>query len=119
MAGVAIVTGGAGSIGMATCRQLVSDGFTVVIADTRPPAEPVEGCIFAELDVRSASNIDALFDVAASHGPIAAVVTAHGILRGTPVGAFDDDAVLSTFDINLTGVARLANVAAKRVADGG
>jgi NAD(P)-dependent dehydrogenase (short-subunit alcohol dehydrogenase family) len=119
MAGVAIVTGGAGSIGMATCRQLASDGFTVVIADTRPPDEAIAGGVFAELDVRSASSIAALFDVAAEHGPIVAVVAAHGILRGTPVGTFDDDAVLSIFDINLTGVARLANVAATRVADGG
>ncbi len=101
---VAIVSGGAGSIGTATCRRLASDGYAVILADARPPDEDVAGCVFAELDVRTASSIDRVFELAASHGTLRAVVTAHGILRGAPPGTFDEAIVGSIFDVNLSGV---------------
>lgn len=116
---VAVVTGGTGSIGRATCRRLVDDGFVVIAADMQAPAEAVEGCTFAQLDVRSGASIAGVLDRAESLGSLAAVVTAHGILRGTPVGAFDEDAIAAVFDINLTGVARMANAAANRIGDRG
>lgn len=119
MANVAIVTGGAGSIGWAACRRLTADGWTVVAADTAPPVETLAGCTFVELDVRSPASVAALFDAAAARGTIVALVTAHGILRETKVGTFDEDAVDAVFDINLTGVARLCNLAALCIADGG
>ena len=117
MAEIAIVTGGAGSIGWAACQRLVADGWVVVAADTRPPAERLPGCTFAELDVRSLASVGSLFDSVASLGTVRALVTAHGILRETQVGNYDEDAVSSVVDINLTGVARLCNVAAQRMAD--
>jgi NAD(P)-dependent dehydrogenase (short-subunit alcohol dehydrogenase family) len=119
VANVAIVTGGAGSIGWAACRRLGGDGWTVVAADTRPPAETLANCSFVELDVRSPESVAALFDAAAARGSVSALVTAHGILRETKIGTFDEDAVEAVFGINLTGVARLCNIGAERIADGG
>ncbi len=119
MANVAIVTGGAGSIGWAACRKLAADGWTVVAADARAPAELLANCTFAEVDVRSPESVTALFDTAAARGKIGALVTAHGILRETQVGTFDEDAVAEVFGINLTAVARLCSVGAERLADRG
>jgi NAD(P)-dependent dehydrogenase (short-subunit alcohol dehydrogenase family) len=115
---VAVVTGGGGSIGFATCRRLVADGWDVIAADTRPPDETLAGCTFAELDVRSPESIAAVFAAAEARGTFAALVTAHGILRETKVGAFDEDAFEAVFGINLTGVVRVCNAAAERLADG-
>jgi 3-oxoacyl-[acyl-carrier protein] reductase len=119
MTNVAIVTGGSGSIGWAACRHLAADGWTVINADVRPPEQSIAGCTFVELDVRSPESIRALFDAAATRGTIGALVAAHGILRETTVGTFDEAAVSDVIGINLTGVARLCNAGAPRIADGG
>jgi NAD(P)-dependent dehydrogenase (short-subunit alcohol dehydrogenase family) len=119
VAGVAIVTGGTGSIGSAACRTLAEDGWTVVAADMTPWEEAPANCTFVPLDVRSSASVAALFDAAAALGPIGALVTAHGILRETKVGTFDEGAVDAVFGVNLTSVARVCNLAAPRIADGG
>lgn len=116
---IAIVTGGAGSIGWAACRKLVGDGWQVIAADAHPPSEKLAGCTFAELEVRSPSSVAQLFDLASARGAVGALVTAHGILRETQVGTFAEDAVKEVFDINLTAVARLCNLGAAQIRDGG
>jgi NAD(P)-dependent dehydrogenase (short-subunit alcohol dehydrogenase family) len=119
MAGVAIVTGGTGSIGRATGRRLAQDGFTVVIADVNEPAEAIEGCAFTQLDVRSAESIAEVFRFAEKLGPVQAVVNTHGILHETPVGTFNEEEIASIIAINLTGTARMAHAAGEHLADGG
>ncbi len=56
---IAVVTGGGRGIGLATARQLQSDGFAVVVADLRPPDE--EGLAFVRTDVSDRASVEALF----------------------------------------------------------
>jgi NAD(P)-dependent dehydrogenase (short-subunit alcohol dehydrogenase family) len=116
---VAIVTGGTGSIGRATSRRLVADGWKVVMADVVPPQGDIEGCTFVPLDVTSAQSVGGVFERAAALGRFAGLVTAHGILRETIVGTFDDEVVNDVIATNLVGVARVCNAAVGRIADGG
>jgi NAD(P)-dependent dehydrogenase (short-subunit alcohol dehydrogenase family) len=116
---VAIVTGGAGSIGRATGARLAQDGFTVLLADINEPVESIPGCLAARLDVRSAESIAELFRYAATLGTVSAVVNTHGILHETPVDTFNEEQIESIIAINLTGTARMAHAAGEHLANDG
>ena len=119
MADVAIVTGGTGSIGSATARRLVQDRYNVVLADVNEPKEPIVGCTFATLDVRSAGSVADLFRYAATLGTLKVVVNTHGILHETPIDTFDTDQIEAIVAINLTGTMRMAEAAGEHLADNG
>lgn len=119
MTDVAIVTGGTGSIGSAISRCLVSEGWSVLMGDLLPPTGRVDGCDFIELDVTSEHSVNAAFDRAAALGTVKALVNAHGILRETTVGTYNEENVEAILDVNLKGVARTCNAAVRRIADGG
>ena len=62
---VAVVTGGASGIGLATARRFAAEGATVVIADFNPvsgaaAASEVEG-LFVQVDVTDEAQVNALF----------------------------------------------------------
>ena len=62
---VAVVTGGASGIGLATARRFAAEGATVVIADFNPvsgaaAAAEVEG-LFVQVDVTDEAQVSALF----------------------------------------------------------
>lgn len=119
MKSVAVITGGTGSIGQATCARLLKDNWTVVLADVARPGALADGTHFQPVDVTSASSVATMFEEAAKLGTIGAVVNAHGVILETKVGEFDDDAVSTTIEINLKGVMRVCNAAVAFVADGG
>lgn len=111
---VAIVTGGAGGIGSATCRQLARAGAVVVVTDVQDAAgERVAAGIRAEghvadyrrLDVGSEESWAALRDwVAATHGRPAILVNNAGIdvvkdLMATTVADWN-----RLFNVNMTGM---------------
>lgn len=92
---VAIITGGASGIGLATAQRFASEGAKVVIADLDPTAgmaaaEQVGG-IFRQVDVADEASVNALFDgVAEEFGRIDIAFNNAGI---SPA---DDDSIETT-----------------------
>jgi NAD(P)-dependent dehydrogenase (short-subunit alcohol dehydrogenase family) len=67
---VAVITGGASGIGLATAKRMRAEGATIVVADIDPAtgssvAEELEG-LFVPVDVSDQDAVDNLFDTAAS-----------------------------------------------------
>ncbi|MFC4913083.1 3-oxoacyl-ACP reductase [Actinomadura gamaensis] len=108
---VAVVTGGASGIGLATVRRLAAEGAKVVVADLdetggTKAAEEVGG-LFVKADVTSEDDVKALFEAAhAAYGRIDVAFNNAGI---SPP---DDDSILETGldawkrvqEVNLTSV---------------
>jgi NAD(P)-dependent dehydrogenase (short-subunit alcohol dehydrogenase family) len=89
---VILITGGAQGIGAATAQLCAERGGTVVIADyNREGGEQTAAAIrdsggqadFREVDVRSAKQVEAVFDfIRDKHGKLDKVVCAAGVLLG-------------------------------------
>jgi NAD(P)-dependent dehydrogenase (short-subunit alcohol dehydrogenase family) len=108
---VAVVTGGAGGIGLATVRRLASEGATVVVADVdreagTSSADEVRG-LFVRTDVSDEVEVEQLYQAAYdAYGRIDVAFNNAGI---SPP---DDDSILTTGmdawrrvqDVNLTSV---------------
>jgi NAD(P)-dependent dehydrogenase (short-subunit alcohol dehydrogenase family) len=92
---VAVVTGGAGGIGLATARRMAAEGARVVIVDVNREAGAAAagevGGEFEAVDVTSAAAVQALFEgVAARHGRLDIAFNNAGI---SPP---EDDSILDT-----------------------
>jgi len=108
---VAIVTGGAGGIGLATVRRLASEGAQVVVADVDPAAgkssaDEVDG-LFVQVDVSNSAEVELLYRTAYdTYGRIDIAFNNAGI---SPP---EDDSILTTGvdawrrvqEVNLTSV---------------
>ncbi|MGY4860075.1 3-oxoacyl-ACP reductase [Cryobacterium sp. AP23] len=66
---VAVITGGASGIGLATAKRFAAEGATVVIGDvdesTGTAAAELVGGLFVRVDVTDEDQVNALFDTAA------------------------------------------------------
>lgn len=86
---VALVTGGASGLGLATARRFAREGMTVVVADLDEEGSaqaardlPGEGHSAVRLDVRDPRSVCAAFDAAESRcGPVAVLACFAGIGR--------------------------------------
>lgn len=105
----ALVTGGAGGIGAATCRRLAAEGAAVAVTDlaldgARELAAEIDGAAY-ELDVRSTESIGkAVTDAEAELGPIDVLVNnagydEFGFFVGTDEAMWD-----RVLAVNLRGV---------------
>ncbi|HEU5026558.1 MAG TPA: 3-oxoacyl-ACP reductase [Spirillospora sp.] len=108
---VAVVTGGASGIGLATARRFAAEGATAVIADVdetagKSAADELGG-LFVQVDVTSEDEVEALYrTVQGAYGRIDVAFNNAGI---SPP---DDDSILETGldawkrvqDVNLTSV---------------
>ena len=90
---VALITGGASGIGLATARRFVEEGAAVVLADIDAGAAEracatLEGASFEPLDVVSEADWARATDAAAGrHGTLDILVNSAGI---APVGSIED-----------------------------
>ena len=108
---VAVITGGASGIGLASARRLASEGAKVVVADVDPgsgkaAADEVDG-LFVQTDVSRADDVERLFQAAdEAYGRIDVAFNNAGI---SPP---EDDSILTTDieawrrvqEVNLTSV---------------
>jgi NAD(P)-dependent dehydrogenase (short-subunit alcohol dehydrogenase family) len=108
---VAVITGGAGGIGLATAHRLSAEGATVVIADLEhssgAEAAAAVGGLFVATDVTDEGQVEGLF---------AATVEAYGAVdiafNNAGISPPDDDSILTTGleawrrvqEVNLTSV---------------
>ncbi len=122
---VALVTGGASGLGLATTEALVTAGAKVVIVDLPgSPGEEVaerlgDGVRFVAADVRDEAAVTGALDVAAELGELRVVVNCAGTGNATKTvgknGAFPLDDFKRIIDINLIGTFNVIRLGAERI----
>ncbi|MEY8015020.1 3-hydroxyacyl-CoA dehydrogenase [Mycobacterium servetii] len=120
---VAIVTGGASGLGLATTRRLLDAGAQVVVLDLRGEhvvRELGERARFAPADVTDEAAVTSALDIAEAMGPLRMVVNCAGTGNAIRVlskdGVFPLDAFRKIVDINLVGSFNVLRLAAERIA---
>lgn len=106
---VALVTGGAGGLGLATARRFAAEGMTVVIADLNAEAAeraaeslPGQGHCGLRIDVADEASVAAAFAAAdARPGPVSVLAHFAGMLGkgGTATGIFLADSTVDDWDL--------------------
>ena len=120
---VALVTGGASGLGLATAELLASKGATVVVVDLpRSAGEEVAGRLggrFAAADVTSEDEVNRALDVAAELGQLRITVNCAGIGSGGRVagkeGPYPLDQFRRVLEVNLVGTFNVLSKAAFRI----
>jgi len=124
---VAIVSGGASGIGLATSRLLAERGYAVSIVDLNAEAAvaaaadlPGSGHLGLAADVTSTPQVDAAVATTAERlGGVDGLVACAGIVRPDPSAEVSDEALLQLLDIHLLGTIRLARAAYPHLAASG
>ena len=122
---VALVTGGASGLGLATAKRLVSAGGRVVIADLpssngKAVAEELGDAVtFVGTDVTSEDQVSAALDAAGELGSLRVVVNRAGIGNAMKTvskkGAFPLDEFNKVVQINLIGTFNVLRLGAQRI----
>jgi NAD(P)-dependent dehydrogenase (short-subunit alcohol dehydrogenase family) len=120
---VAVVTGGASGLGLATTKRLLDAGAQVVVIDLRGAdavAELGDRARFAEANVTDPDSVSAALDVAESLGPLRINVNCAGIGNAIKTlsknGAFPLDEFNRVVQVNLIGTFNVLRLAAERIA---
>ncbi|MDX2937747.1 3-hydroxyacyl-CoA dehydrogenase [Streptomyces ipomoeae] len=125
---VALVTGGASGLGLATARELHARGASVLIVDlpssdgAAVAAELGEKAAFAPADVTSEADVAAAVEAAGRLGQLRIVVNCAGIANGIKTvgkkGAFPLADFTKVVNVNLIGTFNVIRLAAERMAAG-
>jgi len=108
---VAVVTGGASGIGLATAELLASRGATVAVFDLAHDNLPA-GLHAYVANVTDRASLDAaVAAVAADHGRLDVVINNAGISAVGTVEDNDDETWARVLDVNVTGMARMTAAA--------
>ena len=117
LSGQVLVTGGAGTIGMAICRRLREGGWEPVAGDLKQALEAVDwtlpennGIGSVELDVTDRSSVEAAARATVHAEPMGGLVNCAGILRDTFLGDVREDHMNLMFQVNIAGMARVTDV---------
>jgi NAD(P)-dependent dehydrogenase (short-subunit alcohol dehydrogenase family) len=123
---VAVVTGGASGLGLATVEALVAGGAKAVIIDLpgssgeEVAARLGDAVRFAPADVRDEEAVNAALDVAAELGDLRVVVSCAGVGDAAKTvgkqGPFPLDLFQRVIEINLIGTFNVIRLAAARMA---
>jgi NAD(P)-dependent dehydrogenase (short-subunit alcohol dehydrogenase family) len=123
---VALVTGGASGLGLASTEKLLADGASVVILDL--PGSPGEAIAdklgdrvrFSPGDVTDESSVEAALELAAGLGPLRVAVncagTGNGIKTLSKKGPFPLADFSRIISINLIGTFNVIRLAAEQIA---
>ena len=120
---VAVVTGGASGLGLATTKRLLDRGASVVVIDLKGEEAVKElgaRARFVEANVTDPESVTAALDAAEEMGPLRINVNCAGI--GTAIktlgkdGAFPLDAFTTVIQVNLIGTFNVLRLAAERIA---
>jgi NAD(P)-dependent dehydrogenase (short-subunit alcohol dehydrogenase family) len=120
---VAVVTGGASGLGLATTKRLLDAGASVVVIDLREGDELGrlgERVKFASADVTDEAAVGQALDVAETLGPLRINVNCAGIGNAIKTlgkdGPFPLDGFKKVVEVNLIGTFNVLRLAAERIA---
>ena len=120
---VAVVTGGASGLGLATTKRLLDKGASVVVIDLRGE-ETVEElgdrARFVQANVTDPEQVAAALDAAEEMGPLRINVNCAGIGNAAKTlskdGPFPLDGFRKVVEVNLIGTFNVLRLAAERIA---
>ena len=120
---VALVTGGASGLGLATTQRLLDGGAQVVVLDLKGEEvvrELGDRARFAPADVTDEKAVTSALDIAESLGPLRIVVNCAGTGNAIRVlgkdGVFPLDLFRIVVEINLIGTFNVLRLGAERIA---
>jgi NAD(P)-dependent dehydrogenase (short-subunit alcohol dehydrogenase family) len=116
MSRVALVTGGARGIGLATAHRLAADGHRVAITYRSSPPPTDLDAFAVPCDVTDTADVEAAFEkVEQELGNVEVLVSNAGITADGLVLRMSDDDFVDVLDTNLSGALRVARRAVKRM----
>jgi NAD(P)-dependent dehydrogenase (short-subunit alcohol dehydrogenase family) len=120
---VAVVTGGASGLGLATTKRLLDAGASVVVIDLKGAevvAELGDRAVFVGGNVTDEESVRTALDVAESLGPVRINVNCAGIGNAIKTlgrdGAFPLDQFRKIVEVNLIGTFNVLRLTAERIA---